>query len=100
MQSATITKIGNSAGVAIPANLRADGCFSVGQRIQISRPRKGTIVLQSYKQDCNDALAQLDATEAKIQARCKHVNKWPKNTTAQDLINTARKDRAHGSISL
>ena len=99
MQSATVTKIGNSAGVAIPARLREDGCFSVGQRVQITRPRKGVIVLQTQPQDSENTLARLDAAEAKIQARCKRVKDWPENATAQDLIDKARRGRAHGSIS-
>lgn len=100
MQLATVTKMGNSAGVAIPARYRSDGYFSVGESIRVSRPRRGVVVLRSDKKDCSDRLARLDAVESRIRARSADVPKWPDGSSADDLIAKARKDRAHGSISL
>ena len=99
MQSATVTKIGNSAGVAIPARYRKDGCFCVGQKVEVSNPQKGVIVLRSSSCEKADRLARLQAAESRIEARSARVPEWPKSASADALIKRARKDRAHGSIS-
>ncbi len=99
MQSATVTKMGNSAGIAIPARYRMDGCFSVGKKVEISNPRKGVIVLRSSEHDKADRLSRLKVAESRIEARSSQVPEWPGSVSADSLIKNARKDRAHGSIS-
>ena len=100
MPSATVTRMGNSAGVAIPALYRMDGCFAVGESIHVSRPRRGVIVLRSAASDDSSRLARLDEAESRISARSSRTLNWPDEVSAEDVIARARKDRVHGSVSL
>lgn len=99
MIETTLSKVGNSLAVLLPKALRQAAEFDIDTQIRLETPRKGVVVITSVMDD-SDRSERLQAAEARIQKRSKHLDPWPQGKSAEDLINEEKGAMADELLSL
>lgn len=97
--TATVSRVGNSAAVLLPKALRQHAGISVGDAVRVSSPRQGVLVLSREEDDIGRRLQRYEEARERMRARVDQWPAWPAGMTADDLIDAAKGDRAHGSAS-
>ena len=77
-----IRKIGNSAGLALPAPLLRELGLSVGQTLLVERAAQGTLTLQPKK-------VRKKYSAAELNARCNPRAPMPSDLAAWDALRPA-----------
>lgn len=77
-----IRKIGNSAGLALPAPLLRELGLSVGQTLLVERTEQGTLTLQPKK-------ARKKYSAAELNAQCNPRARMPADLAAWDAMRPA-----------
>lgn len=97
--TASVTRVGNGAAVLLPKALRQQAGISVGDVVRVVSPRQGVLVLSRETDEASGRLERYEAARSRICERARKLPPWPAGKTAEDLLDAAKEDRAHGSVS-
>lgn len=81
MNTATVTRVGNSRAVVIPASID-DDMFALGSKVEVKHVGHGVIVIRAQDDDRSRRLAALDDLEA--FAREQAEVPWPDDSREAD----------------
>lgn len=100
MVETTLSKVGNSMAVLLPKALRSEAGIGPEDKLHITTPRKGVVVITAVAEDVNERLARLKSAQARIDGRAASFEPWPEGKTADDIIKEGRSARAEKLLSL
>ena len=99
MVETTLSKVGNSMAVLLPKALRQKAGLSAGERLWVTSPRSGVVVITAVV-DEQDRAERLKAAQERIMARKNSVKPWPSGVSAEDLLGHGKEQAAHELLSL
>lgn len=100
MVETTLSKVGNSMAVLLPKALRSEAGINPEDKLQVTTPRKGVVVITAVAENANERLARLKAAQERIDERAGSFKPWPQGKTADDVIEEGRKARVNKLLSL
>ena len=92
-QEVTLRKVGNSAGIIIPIDLRETAGVNLGDRLIIDSPAKGSLTITYIDNNREEKLKKFEDFQNYMKENRSSYTKWTKGKTADDLIAEARDAR-------
>lgn len=89
---ATLTRVGNSAAMTVNKSLREAAGFSVGDKLDVSVPASGVLVVRSQR-DVSSGLEALSAARRHIRESAASWEGWPAGADADAEIEMAKAER-------
>lgn len=99
MVETTLSKVGNSMAVLLPKALRQKAGINAGERLRVTSPRSGVVVITAVV-DEQDRAERLQAAQKRIAKREHAVKPWPTGACAEDLLDQGKEQVTDELLSL